>query len=145
MAKRKQRMAPLKDGKMIQEIFRHDPWKLLVGCMMLNQTTGVQVHEVIYDFFAKYPDPTSVMNADPLEMQRMIMSLGLYKRRTDHIIRMSADYVRKQWRRPEELTGIGKYGQDSYDIFILDRKSVRPKDKELKAYLRRIKQKGRCI
>ena len=44
----------------IQQEFQHDPWKLLIGCIMLNQTNNKQVRRVIYDFFDCYPNPQSI-------------------------------------------------------------------------------------
>ena len=125
---KKQRMAPLKDGLMLQEIFQSDPWKLLIACQMLNQTTGVQVHKVIYDFFYMYPTPHSVIKADSAEMQEVIRSLGLYKRRTELIKRFSHDYLEKDWMRPSECAGIGKYAEDSWDIFVAGNLRVKPMD-----------------
>ena len=31
---------------MIQEIYQSDPWKMLIGCIFLNQTTRDQVDKV---------------------------------------------------------------------------------------------------
>ena len=36
---------------------------------------------------------------------------------------------------PTDLPGIGKYGKDSYEIFIRGNTEVLPLDKELKKYL----------
>lgn len=120
---------------MIQEIFQHDPWKLLIGCIFQNLTTGKQVRAMMYDFFDKYPTAQLASIAIPSEMESMLRPLGMQIRRTKTIIKFSTEYLHKDWKRPIELTGIGKYGQDSYDIFIKGDLTVQANDKELKAYL----------
>jgi methyl-CpG-binding domain protein 4 len=137
---KRQRMAVLPDGLMIQEIFRDDPWKLLVGCMMLNQTTGTQVHQVIHKFFKKYPNPVKAMNARTETMEEIIKPLGLFRRRTQSIKKFSHDYLNKNWKRPSECFGIGKYAEDSWDIFVANNLDVKPEDKELIAYLKRMEK-----
>src|SRR5574343_620644 len=119
-------------GILLQEVFREDPWKLLVACIMLNMTTGTQVHKVVHEFFERYPNPQSVIDAEAQDIERIILSLGLYKKRAVTLKRFSHDYLNKTWKRPIECFGIGKYGNDSWEIFVNGNTSVRPKDKELK-------------
>lgn len=129
---RKSEMSPL---RLLQEIYHPNEWKILVCCMMLNQTTGTQVHQVIKDLFAKYPNPKSLANAKKKDLVKIIKSCGLYNRRADLLIRFSQEYMWKNWSEPMELTGIGRYAQDSYDIFVR-KLSVKPSDKELKKYVK---------
>jgi hypothetical protein len=75
-------------------------------------------------------------NANPEELEALIQCLGLAKRRANALIRMSRDYLDKDWRKdPTKLFGIGKYGSDAYTIFCTpDWKSVEPKDGALVKY-----------
>lgn len=124
---------------MIQEIYQSDPWKMLIGCIFLNQTTRDQVDKVRSDFFEKYPTPNAAVNCDPWEMSEMIKSLGFKNRRTISIINFSKDWIDKEWKEPIELFGIGKYGQDSWQIFQLGNLNVEPTDGALISYLNRVK------
>lgn len=75
-------------------------------------------------------------DADPQEMADLIKPLGLSNKRSIGIIRMSNDYLKKDWREPKELFGLGQYAQDSYDIFIRKRyDNENPADKFLKKYM----------
>lgn len=127
-----------KHGQMIQQVFITEPWKIFVGCIMLNMTTGTQVHQVIYKFFDKYPTPESASNANIEDIKRIIHPLGMQNKRAMTIKRFSHDFINKDWVRPSECYGIGKYAEDSWDIFVLKRYDTKPHDKELKAYLRSI-------
>ena len=119
----------------IQQEFQHDPWKMLIGCIMLNQTGNKNVRQVIYSFFDRWPTPQSVVNADQDEIREHIRKLGFYNRRTSTIIRFSHEYIDKRFTNACELYGIGKYANDSYEIFIKGNLNVEPTDKILIRYL----------
>jgi methyl-CpG-binding domain protein 4 len=119
----------------IQQEFQHDPWQMLVGCIMLNQTSNRNVRQVIYSFFDRWPTPQSILNANPDEIREHIRPLGFYNRRTQTIIRFSREYIEKKFNRACELHGIGKYADDSYEIFINGNLNVNPTDKILIKYL----------
>jgi len=82
------------------------------------------------------------MDADVNEMSDLIKPLGFSNKRSRGIIRMSEDYIRKDWEEPTELFGLGTYAQDSYDIFIRKRLDVEnPADKFLNKYMEWAKQR----
>ena len=119
----------------IQQEFQHNPWQMLVGCIMLNQTSNKNVRQVIYSFFDRWPTPQSVINADPNDIREHIRPLGFYNRRTATIQRFSREYIEKRFINAHELHGIGKYANDSYEIFIRGNLNVNPTDKILIRYL----------
>lgn len=125
--------------RLIQEIYRDDPWKMLIGCIMLNQTDNCQVHPIIGKFFEKFPNPESVVIAGPNDIIPEIRSLGLYNRRTKNIQNFSHDWLYKKWEKITDCRGIGKYASDSYEIFIKGNLNVDPTDKVLKSYLSGVK------
>jgi methyl-CpG-binding domain protein 4 len=120
---------------MLQEIYKHDPWKMLVGCILLNQTTRTQVDKVREELFSIWPTATEMGSADPSNLAAVIKSLGLYNRRAKTLIKFSQDWTRRNWKEPIELHGIGKYAQDSWEIFQKNNFSVIPTGKELINYL----------
>ena len=119
----------------IQQEFQHDPWKMLVGCIMLNQTHNRQVRQVIYDFFDKYPNPESITEAAIPDITERLRPLGFYNRRARTILKFSHEYINKQFEHISELHGIGKYASDSYEIFINGNTNVQVTDKILTRYL----------
>jgi methyl-CpG-binding domain protein 4 len=124
----------------LQQEFRgQDPnnlgYRLLIACIMLNQTSNKNVRQVLYSFLDKWSTPQSVVNADPDEIRNHIRPLGFYNRRTTTIIRFSHEYITKRFVNANELYGIGKYANDSYEIFIKGNLNVEPTDKILIKYL----------
>jgi methyl-CpG-binding domain protein 4 len=120
---------------LLQEIYNEHPWRVLVCCIMLNCTSRKQVDRVRDEFFRRYPDPNSVVSADLDQIAELISPLGFRNRRANTIKRFSSDWLTLKWREPKELYGVGKYAQDSWDIFYKGDLSVEPTDGVLKKYL----------
>ncbi|XP_033745690.1 LOW QUALITY PROTEIN: uncharacterized protein LOC117331201 [Pecten maximus] len=120
---------------LIQESLYHDPWKLLIGTIFLNRTTGKAAIPLLWKFFNKWPNPDAARKADAAAIARLLTPLGLHEKRAKIIIRFSDEFLTKDWTYPEELHGIGKYGNDSYRIFCVNEwKRVQPKDHKLNDY-----------
>lgn len=124
---------------LIQEELHDDPWKLIVACIMLNQTNIKQVRSVIWTFFEKWSTPNMFLFAERNDVLDIIKPLGLFNRRADLLINMSQNFVQKKWKLIDELPGVGKYAADSYKIFVLCDISVIPTDKKLIQYLEWVK------
>lgn len=121
---------------MLQEIYRQEPWKMLIGCILLNQTTRKQVDRVREELFSLWPDPLEMSQAEPEAVSEVIRPLGFYNKRAKTLIKFSQEWTEKDWTEPIELHGIGKYAQDSWEIFQKNNFDVQPTDKELIGYLR---------
>ena len=127
---------PKSPFNLIQEHLWSDPWRIFVACIFCNLTRRVDAEPYMWKFFDKYPDPPAAARADPSDIQEMIQPLGLSERRSKTLVRMSDDYINKDWKlSPDVLYGIGKYGSDAYRIFCLgDWRNVQPRDHALNDY-----------
>jgi methyl-CpG-binding domain protein 4 len=120
---------------LIQEKYWPDGWKILVCCLCLNLTTRKQMEPVVAKMFELWPDASSLAQADDVVLEDLIRPLGMQKKRTQTLKRMSAQYVSGNWKQAKDLHGIGKYGDDAYRIFILgDWRNVVPNDHALNDY-----------
>jgi methyl-CpG-binding domain protein 4 len=120
---------------MVQQQITTD-WEHMVGVIMLNQTGRKPVKYVLPKFLKKFPNPTSLLNSTVEEVIDIIKPLGMYNIREKRLRRMSEDYL--TWNKQDALAlyGIGKYGNDSYEIFFKQNYDVTPTDKELVRYLK---------
>ncbi len=121
---------------LIQEDLRGNPWRLLVACMMLNQTSMRQVRPVLWSFFSVWPGPEEASRADQASMAEMLRSLGLQNRRSRLLIRMSEAFL--AWDPSSDvstLPGLGKYAADSYNMFVRGTLVPTVEDKELRKYV----------
>lgn len=120
----------------LQDELKHDTWKMLIGCIMLNLTNIRQVRGVIWDFFEKFPTADSIQPEHEQEIAEMLRPLGFYNRRAKSIIKFSIAYREGNYKDISDLPGIGKYASDSYEIFIKHNLKVKPTDEKLLRYLR---------
>jgi len=102
---------------------------------MLNCTSRKQVDRVREEFFKRYPDAVEAERANPAEMSELLAPLGFRNRRVRTIRLFSSDWMNLEWLEPNELYGIGKYAQDSWEIFQKRNLEVNPTDGVLLKYL----------
>ncbi|PWA98052.1 DNA glycosylase [Artemisia annua] len=120
---------------LIQENHFHDPWRIVVICILLNKTQGKQVKEVIFEFFNLVPDAATALVVPADEIIKLITPLGLQNTKTDRIQNFSAGYLYDDWTHITQLHGVGKYAADAYAIFVTGQwKRVIPKDHMLNKY-----------
>jgi methyl-CpG-binding domain protein 4 len=121
--------------KLIQEDYVSDPWKMLVCCILLNQTTNQQVRKVLDKLFALIPTPEKASEEKNLyEIETIIKSTGFSKIKSQRILKMSQKWI-SGFKSVRELPGVGKYASDSWEIFINRNLSLDVTDKKLKLYL----------
>lgn len=125
---------------LLQEELIDDPWKMLIACMLLNQTASIQVRRVIWKLLERYPTAVDMASADHCDVVEMIKECGLYNRRASAMIKMSEQCASDPYwqERPEALFGIGRYALDSWKIFQLGMTDIEVTDKVLKSYLERL-------
>ncbi|XP_019647341.1 PREDICTED: methyl-CpG-binding domain protein 4-like isoform X2 [Branchiostoma belcheri] len=126
---------PRSPFNLVQEHLFHDPWKVLVATIFLQRTTGQKAIPVMWEFFRRWPSAEATRGADWRPISELLQPLGLYKRRAQILIKFSEEYLTKDWTYPDELYGIGKYGNDSYRIFCVNEwRQVMPNDHKLNDY-----------
>jgi adenine-specific DNA glycosylase len=121
-------------------------WRVVIGCMMLNQTTRKQVDQIWPKFFCYWPDPVSVIDTrgvwtEETRMYAVIHKLGFGQLRMRRFQRFSDEWLRyciDHKTIPEsiiDMYGCGKYAEDSYQLFVKGDWDVQPTDKELIRYM----------
>lgn len=140
-----------RDDVLLQEYYAEEPWKMLVCCIMLNQTGRKQVDSVLdAGFFDRFGRPDHVIRAQPSEVIEYIRPLGLQNRRAGTLHQFSIDWKRElraakddgeEWpdsRQVYGMAGVGDYALESYQIFVLGKlDGVRSGDKEITAWAER--------
>tara|TARA_Y100001963_G_scaffold160093_1_gene267752 strand:- start:4052 stop:4495 length:444 start_codon:yes stop_codon:yes gene_type:complete len=127
---------PRSPYNLIQEQLWRDPWKIFVVCIFCNLTKRVHAEPYFWKCIDLWPTAEDMSIADPEEIEKIIKPLGLSQRRSRALVKMSKDYLQKDWHNnPEALYGIGKYASDAYAIFCQgDWEAVNPKDGALVNY-----------
>ncbi|KAJ0727316.1 putative DNA glycosylase [Helianthus annuus] len=126
---------PRSHHNLIQEDHIHDPWRIVVICILLNMTQGVQVRGVISEFFSLCPDAKTATEVPAETIEKLITPLGLQKVKTERIQRFSEGYLWDDWTHITQLHGVGKYAADAYAIFVTGQwRRVIPADHMLNRY-----------
>lgn len=120
--------------RLIQHDYIDDPWKMLVSCILLNQTTNGQVKKILEDLFLYIPTPEIASNADPEMIAHIIKSTGFQNVKSKRIIGLSQKWI-QGFNSPKDLPGVGKYALESWEIFVNKKTDFTPSDKKLKMYL----------
>ena len=127
---------------MLQEELWPDKWKILVTCILHNQTSRKQVDKVYQNLFKLYPCSSSMACADQNRLAKILKPLGLHNRRSKSLIRFSKEYDQKNWKVPSDLYACGKYADDCYKVFCTGEwRDVKPTDKALNMYHNFLKEK----
>jgi endonuclease III len=124
----------MREKMLIQEDYLDNPWKMVVCCILLNQTTNQQVRKVLNPLFELIPTPESCILLDSSKIASIIKPTGFYNIKSDRIKKMSQKWL-DGFSHPSELPGVGKYAMESWDIFVNKKTDFTPSDKKLKMYL----------
>ncbi len=120
---------------LIQEKYWPDGWKILVCCLCHTLTKRAQMEPIVEEMFQRWPSAQALASAPDADLEDLIRPLGMQRKRTQTLKRMSAQYAAGGWKQAKDLHGIGKYGDDAYRIFILgDWRAVQPNDHALNDY-----------
>lgn len=120
--------------RLIQEDYQEEPWKMLVCCILLNQTSNQQVRKVLHPVFSFIPDPLTASNCEADQLAEIIKSTGFSRIKAQRIIQMSHRWL-SGFDQVSELPGVGRYAQDSWQIFIQKNRDLEVTDKKLFKFL----------
>lgn len=124
-----------------QEEYRDDPWKMLIVCFMLNQTSHKQVDQIRHRFFEKYPTPEALALSVQEEVAEIIRPLGFYNKRSKQWKEFSLQWIEHQKGRDtpldllSKMKGVGKYALDSWKVFQLYQYDTQVDDHVLNWYV----------
>lgn len=121
------------------------PWRVLIVCVCLNQTSYYQVDRIIDQLFGRWPNAKAMSDADVSDVINLIRPLGLYDTRGPRMIRISDDYIRFRdmfgsrydMYPVGSMMGVGQYASDAWRLFVL-RDACNPKDGRLRWYAERV-------
>lgn len=70
-------------------------FELLICVVLSAQTTDVSVNKITPELFKKYPDARSLASADVSDVSDIIRSIGMYKTKSERIIKLSKELTEK--------------------------------------------------
>lgn len=116
-----------------QEALARQPWRMLVGCICCHRAHGKDVKAILPSLFMCYPTLKDLAGADVEFLARILRPLGFQNRRARTLVAFANAAL--AGTPLDKCPGIGRYGRDSYAIFVEGRTDVRPWDHVLRKYL----------
>ena len=99
-------------------------FQLLSAVMLSAQTTDVSVNKVTPVLFAKYPTAEAMAEADPLDVQEIIKTIGLYKNKSKNIVARSkmlvAEYGGEVPGRFDDLVRLPGVGRKTANVVLAE-------------------------
>jgi methyl-CpG-binding domain protein 4 len=123
----------------IQQMYRTDPWRVLVVCALLNLTSREQVMAMVEGLFARWPGPKEMGEAGK-ELEDYIAPCGLSTQRARRLRLLSDDFLRADVLTRsvvQSIHGCGQYAADSFSVFCRGDLTVTPSDRVLREYVER--------
>jgi len=114
---------------------------MVLCTILLNKTSDVQVKKIMRDFFKSFPDQDSIMVADDLKIEKAISNLGLQHTKAKRIKDFTAAVINDPRFYSKDVTsmpGIGRYAEESIDVFIGRNDQRIPGDKEIYKYIKNV-------
>ena len=99
-------------------------FQLLSAVMLSAQTTDVSVNKVTPVLFEKYPTPEAMAEADPLDVQEIIKTIGLYKNKSKNIVALSkmlvSDYDGEVPGNYDDLVRLPGVGRKTANVVLAE-------------------------
>ena len=104
------------------ELAYRTAFELLIATILSAQSTDARVNEVTPALFARFPDARHLAEADPLEVQRLIVSTGFFRQKTASILKTARALVeRHDGEVPAEmdaLTALSGVGRKTANVVL---------------------------
>lgn len=104
------------------ELNYEDPFHMLVAVMLSAQATDKQVNKIAPALFERYPNPQSMAEASPKEIEPYIKTLGLYRNKAKYLhqtaIKLSQDFDGKIPSSFKDLTSLPGVGRKTANVVL---------------------------
>jgi endonuclease III len=104
------------------ELEHEGPFQLLVATVLSAQTTDVNVNKATPKLFAAYPTAASLAQAEALEVEPLVSTLGFFRQKAKSIVGLSKKLVEEHRgevpRRLDELVKLPGVGRKTANVVL---------------------------
>jgi endonuclease-3 len=97
------------------ELQHNSPFELIVATVLSAQSTDVMVNKITPELFRRWPGPAELAQAEPLEVEKVLSKIGMFRQKTKNIVGLSKLLVEKHGGQVPrtlaeliELPGVGR-------------------------------------
>lgn len=104
------------------ELVHVDPFQLLVATILSAQTTDRAVNQVTPGLFARFPDARALAVADPLDVEPLIATIGLFRNKAKAVVGAARALVERHGgtvpREREALEALPGVGRKTANVVL---------------------------
>lgn len=104
------------------ELVHRNPFELLVATVLSAQCTDARVNQATPHLFAAFPSAADLAHAPLPEVEEIVRPLGFFRRKAEHIVRLSADLEERYGGQVpdtlEELTTLPGVGRKTANVVL---------------------------
>jgi endonuclease-3 len=104
------------------ELDHVDPFQLLVATILSAQTTDRAVNQVTPGLFARFPDARALAAADPLDVEPLIATIGLFRNKAKSVVGAARALVERHGgvvpREREALEALPGVGRKTANVVL---------------------------
>jgi A/G-specific adenine glycosylase len=79
------------------------PYQVIISEVLLQRTKAETVAKIYPSFIKKYPSWTKLANATSSELEEELRPMGLYKQRSERLLKLSQEMKKRNGRFPKEI------------------------------------------
>jgi endonuclease-3 len=103
-------------------LLHHDPYQLLVATILSAQCTDARVNMVTPELFRRFPDSSSLAQAEQEELEALIRSTGFFRAKSRNLLAMARKVVENHGgdipRDLESLTALPGVGRKTANVVL---------------------------
>jgi len=103
-------------------LLHHDPYQLLVATILSAQCTDARVNMVTPDLFRRFPDSSSLAQAEQSELEALIRSTGFFRAKSRNLLAMARQVVENHGgdipRDLDSLTALAGVGRKTANVVL---------------------------
>lgn len=97
------------------------PWEVAIGEVLLNRVSATRVLPIYKELIENYPSPCELSKIEPKELEKILKSLGLQKKKTNLLIELSQMfcYEKEEEKIKKALKKTKGIGKSTYNAIML--------------------------
>jgi endonuclease III len=104
------------------ELDHKTPFQLILATVLSAQSTDVMVNKITPELFERWPNPKSLANAEPTEVERVLSKIGMFRQKTKNVIGLSKRLLEEHRgevpRTLEELVKLPGVGRKTANVVL---------------------------
>ena len=104
------------------ELVHKNAFELIIATVLSAQSTDVAVNRLTPEFFARWPDPKTLSQADPAAVEKLLSRIGMFRQKTRNVLGLAkmlmAEHGGQVPRSMDELVRLPGVGRKTANVVL---------------------------